>query len=75
MLIVALLLLPAMGLLLLGMDRIEDRMGGAPRPESGDRRRLHLSLVRGGEPNSRDRKEERQEEKRGAAARGDREAA
>lgn len=47
MLIVALLLLPAMGLLLLGMDRIEDRMGGVSRPGSGDHRLSHLRLVRG----------------------------
>lgn len=46
MLIVALLLLPAMGLLLLGMDRIEDRMGPLAR-HSGHLNARHLRLVPG----------------------------
>lgn len=54
MLIVALLLLPAMALLLLGMDRIEDRMGGVTRPGSGHHRLSHLRLVHGDEQSSRD---------------------
>ncbi|MFF3489713.1 hypothetical protein ACFYWS_00060 [Streptomyces sp. NPDC002795] len=54
MLIVALLLLPAMGLLLIGMDRIEDRMGGSSRPGSGHHRPSHLRLVHGDEQSGRE---------------------
>lgn len=44
MLVVALLLLPVMGLLLVGMDRVEDRLNGEASPPSG-RHRRHLRLV------------------------------
>ncbi|MEU8955063.1 hypothetical protein AB0C93_12250 [Streptomyces sp. NPDC048518] len=44
MLVVALLLLPVMGLLLIGMDRVEDRLNGDGSPPSG-RHRRHLRLV------------------------------
>ncbi|MET7358197.1 hypothetical protein ABZS76_07060 [Streptomyces sp. NPDC005562] len=44
MLVVALLLLPVMGLLLIGMDRVEDRLNGEGSPPSG-RHRRHLRLV------------------------------
>ncbi|MET8473662.1 hypothetical protein ABZY90_17600 [Streptomyces sp. NPDC006422] len=53
MLIVALLLLPAMGLLLLGMDRIEDRMGPLAR-HSGHLSARHLRLVPGDDRNTRE---------------------
>ncbi|WP_425824978.1 hypothetical protein [Streptomyces fractus] len=53
MLIVALLLLPAMALLLLGMDRIEDRMGEVSRPGAGHHRLRHLRLVHGDERSDR----------------------
>ncbi|MFF1377593.1 hypothetical protein [Streptomyces sp. NPDC058308] len=46
MLVVALLLLPVMGLLLIGMDRVEDRLTGDP-PRRGAHRRPHLRLVAG----------------------------
>lgn len=46
MLVVALLLLPAMGLLIIAMDRIEDRLNGEAWPRT-DRRVRHLRLVRG----------------------------
>lgn len=47
MLVVALLLLPVMGLLIIAMDRIEDRMNGEASPRT-DRRVRHLRLVHGG---------------------------
>ncbi|MFJ9038592.1 hypothetical protein ACIRF8_18620 [Streptomyces sp. NPDC102406] len=47
MLTVALLLLPAMGLLLICMDRIEDRLTGTARPSAGRHRVRHLRLVHG----------------------------
>ncbi|WP_409238121.1 hypothetical protein [Streptomyces sp. PA5.6] len=46
MLIVALLLLPVMGLLLIGMDRIESRLEAEASPPSG-RHRRHLRLIPG----------------------------
>ncbi|MEB8342932.1 hypothetical protein [Streptomyces endophyticus] len=60
MLIVALLLLPTMALLLLGMDRIEDRMDGVSRTGSGHHRLRHLRLVHGDEQSSRETKSTRQ---------------
>ncbi|WP_394428308.1 hypothetical protein [Streptomyces sp. SGAir0957] len=47
MLIVAVALLPVMGLLLLCMDRIEDRLRGDARPPAGRHRGRHLRLVTG----------------------------
>ncbi|GAA2313710.1 hypothetical protein OKJ48_08070 [Streptomyces kunmingensis] len=47
MLIVALALLPVMGLLLICMDRIEDHLTGAARPPAGRHRVRHLRLVAG----------------------------
>ncbi|GAA1935653.1 hypothetical protein GCM10009837_71860 [Streptomyces durmitorensis] len=47
MLVVALLLLPVMGLLMVAMDRIEDLMNGEPSPRT-DRRVRHLRLIHGG---------------------------
>lgn len=47
MLIVALLLLPVMGILLICMDRIEDHLSGAARPSAGRHRVRHLRLVPG----------------------------
>ncbi|MFF3517768.1 hypothetical protein [Streptomyces sp. NPDC002573] len=44
MIAVAVLLLPLLGLLLYGMDRIEDRLRGSPRGARHARRR-HLRLV------------------------------
>src|SRR3954467_5842587 len=44
MLVVALLLLPAMGLLMIAMDRIEDLLNEEARPATG-RRVRHLRLV------------------------------
>lgn len=46
MLVVALMLLPVMGLLIIAMDRIEDRMNGEARPRT-DRRVRHLRLIHG----------------------------
>lgn len=46
MLVVALLLLPVMGLLIIAMDRIEDSLNGEAGPKS-DRRVRHLRLVHG----------------------------
>ncbi|MEU5902023.1 MULTISPECIES: hypothetical protein [Streptomyces] len=46
MLIVALLLLPVMGLLLIGMDLIESRLEAEAPPPSG-RHRRHLRLIPG----------------------------
>ncbi|NEB79993.1 hypothetical protein G3I40_32945 [Streptomyces sp. SID14478] len=46
MLVVALLLLPAMGLLIIAMDRIEDLMNAEARRGPG-RRVRHLRLVPG----------------------------
>ncbi|MGW0686926.1 hypothetical protein ACWD2L_26590 [Streptomyces sp. NPDC002754] len=66
MLIVALLLLPAMGLLLLGMDRIEDRMGGATRPGSGHHRLRHLRLVHGDERSGRETNTPRESDRKAA---------
>ncbi|MEU5689274.1 hypothetical protein DEJ48_07650 [Streptomyces venezuelae] len=49
MLVVALLLLPVMGLLLIGMDRIESRLeAGAPPPTGRHRRHLRLIPGHGG---------------------------
>lgn len=45
MLVVALLLLPAMGLLIIAMDRIEDLLNAEERPRT-DRHVRHLRLVR-----------------------------
>ncbi|MEU4654079.1 hypothetical protein AB0G32_09065 [Streptomyces sp. NPDC023723] len=49
MIVVAVLLLPALGLVLFGMDRLEDRLFGPPRQPSPVRhgRRRHLRLVGG----------------------------
>ncbi|MEU6387867.1 hypothetical protein [Streptomyces sp. NPDC046939] len=47
MLIVALALLPVMGLLLLCMDRIEDHLSSTTRPRAGRHRARHLRLVTG----------------------------
>lgn len=46
MLVVALLLLPVMGLLMIAMDRIEDLLNGEAWPRT-DRRVRHLRLVHG----------------------------
>lgn len=46
MLVVALLLLPVMGLLIIAMDRIEDGMKGEAWPRT-DRRVRHLRLIHG----------------------------
>lgn len=46
MLVVALLLLPVMGLLLIGMDRVEDRLNGRAASPAG-RHRGHLRLIHG----------------------------
>ncbi|MFB7598130.1 hypothetical protein [Streptomyces sp. NPDC056160] len=46
--LVAVLLLPLMGGLLLVMDRIEDRMSGAATRDRPTRHRRHLRLIPGG---------------------------
>ncbi|MFI7382847.1 hypothetical protein [Streptomyces sp. NPDC049813] len=56
MLIVALLLLPVMGMLLACMDRIEDRLSGEGRPSAGRHRVRHLRLVAGHGHGSRRKK-------------------
>ncbi len=59
MIVVAVLLLPMLGLLLYGMDRLEDRLFGGPpatRPAHGHR----LRLIRGeGRPSADRRSTER----------------
>ncbi|GGS40013.1 hypothetical protein AB0E75_14840 [Streptomyces griseoviridis] len=49
MIVVAVLLLPLLGLLLYGMDRLEDRLFGRPSAPSPARhgRRRHLRLIGG----------------------------
>ncbi|GGV23657.1 hypothetical protein GCM10010277_03370 [Streptomyces longisporoflavus] len=47
MLVVALLLLPAMGFLMIAMDRIEDLLNGEARRRTG-RHAHHLRLIHGG---------------------------
>ncbi|WP_394436428.1 hypothetical protein [Streptomyces sp. SGAir0957] len=54
MLVVALLLLPVMGLLMIAMDRIEDLLNEEARPATA-RRVRHLRLVPGGRRASRHR--------------------
>ncbi|KUF17020.1 hypothetical protein [Streptomyces silvensis] len=57
MIVVACLLLPLVGLLLYGMDRIEDRLMGGSSPEATaprHARRRHLRLVRGGHRHAAD---------------------
>ncbi|MEU6391002.1 hypothetical protein [Streptomyces sp. NPDC046939] len=54
MLVVALLLLPVMGLLMIAMDRIEDLLNEETRPATG-RRVRHPRLVPVGRRASRDR--------------------
>nr|BFD86502.1 hypothetical protein StreXyl84_59030 [Streptomyces sp. Xyl84] len=55
MVVVAVLLLPLVGVLLLVMDRIEDRMSGAaPARGRPARHRGHLRLIPGGRREARD---------------------
>ncbi|GAA2504930.1 hypothetical protein GCM10010276_56200 [Streptomyces longisporus] len=55
MIVVAVLLLPMLGLLLYGMDRLEDRLLGEPR-ETRPARVHRLRLVHGVSPSSADRR-------------------
>ncbi|MDT0392129.1 hypothetical protein [Streptomyces dubilierae] len=70
MIAVAVLLLPALGVLLYAMDRIEDRLSGRPRAARHARRR-HLRLVHDVGPSAgrgRARRTARHSARRGAAA-------
>ncbi|MEV7078423.1 hypothetical protein AB0N88_07760 [Streptomyces sp. NPDC093516] len=68
MITVAVLLLPALGVLLYAMDRIEDRLSARPRAARHARKR-HLRLVHDAGPSpARHRSGRRSARRRGAAA-------
>ncbi|MGP2439325.1 hypothetical protein [Streptomyces sp. JW3] len=70
MIVVAVLLLPALGLVLYGMDRLEDRLFGPPREPSPVRhgRRRHLRLIGGTATEHRHRRATGDEDRRTDAA-------
>ena len=55
MIVVAVLLLPMLGLLLYEMDRLEERLFGKP-PEARPARGHRLRLIHGASPSSADRR-------------------
>ncbi|MER7897847.1 hypothetical protein ABTX62_17515 [Streptomyces sp. NPDC096046] len=67
MIIVALLLLPALGVLLYVMDRVEDRLSARPSAARHARRR-HLRLVHSADPSRTERSPAGHSAQRGEAA-------
>jgi hypothetical protein len=71
---VAVLLLPALGVLLYAMDRIEDRLSARPRAARHARKR-HLRLVHDAGPRSAERDHARRANRRSARHSARRDAA